>query len=84
MPLAQYFNSLRSFTGVIDNPMTMGVVKDWQEHTYVRLERWERDCMFAMDRSFRRAYGDVVSFHASRKPVKALMGGGRDYEKART
>ena len=69
--LIQYFNSARSFAGVIDNPLTMSVIEEWQRHTYVTLERWERECIFAMDRALRRSYSDVLKYHASRKQVKA-------------
>lgn len=71
--LIQYYNNARSFAGVIDNPLTMSVIKDWQEHTYVSLDRWERECLFAMDRALRRSYSDVLRYHASRKQVKALV-----------
>jgi len=71
--LIQYYNNARSFAGVIDNPLTMSVIKDWQDHTYVSLDRWERECLFAMDRALRRSYSDVLKYHATRKQVKALM-----------
>lgn len=80
--LIQYFNNLRAFTGVIDNPMNMSIVLDWQKHTHINLERWERECLFAMDRAFRRSYSEVLSYHVGRKPVKALVNAGRDYQKA--
>lgn len=64
MPMVQYFNDARSFAGVIDNPMTMDVIEGWQRHTGVKLERWERDCLFAMDRALRRGYSDVLKYHA--------------------
>lgn len=76
----QYFNNIRSFAGVTDNPITMGVIKDWQDHTYVQLERWERECIFAMDRAFRRACADVLKYHSSRKPVK--LGKDKDWARA--
>jgi len=78
MGLIQYFNSARSFAGVIDNPLTMSVLEEWQRHTYVTLDRWERECLFAMDRALRRSYSDVVKYHGERKPVKALINGGKD------
>ncbi len=76
--LIQYYNSARSFAGVIDNPLTMSVIEEWQRHTYVVLDRWERECLFAMDRALRRSYSDVLQYHASRKQVKTLVGGGKD------
>lgn len=63
-PMIQYFNDARSFAGVIDNPMTMDVIDGWQRHTGVTLDRWERDCLFAMDRALRRSYSDVLKYHA--------------------
>jgi len=68
--LIQYFYAIRNLTGIIDNPLTMAVIKDWQEHTYVELERWERECIFAMDRAFRRSYSDVLKYHAERDAAK--------------
>lgn len=76
--LIQYYNSARSFAGVIDNPLTMSVIEEWQRHTYVQLDRWERECLFAMDRALRHAYSEVVKYHAGRKQVKALVNGGKD------
>lgn len=61
--LIAYFNDIRSRVGVIDNPMTMAAIRDWQEHTGIVLDRWERDCMFAMDRALRHSYGEVVKYH---------------------
>lgn len=81
--MVQYFNDARSFAGIIDNPMTMDTLQGWQEHTGIILERWERDCLFAMDRAFRRAYNDVVKYHAKRPQVKSLKNGGRDWDKAK-
>lgn len=62
--MVQYFNDVRGFTGVIDNPMTMDVVEGWQRHTGIKLYRWERNCLFAMDRALRRSYSDVLKYHA--------------------
>ena len=82
--LIQYFSNIRSFIGDVEKPMTMGVIDDWQRHTYVNLERWERECLFAMDRALRHAYTGVVKYHAGRKPITALMSGSRDLARART
>lgn len=65
---------------MIDNPLNMAIITDWQSHSHVRLERWERDCLFAMDRAFRRSYNDVVAFHAKRKQIKT--GNDRDFKRA--
>lgn len=81
--LIAYYNSARSFAGVIDNPLSMSVIEEWQRHTYVSLERWERECLFAMDRALRRAYSDVVRYHGERKQVKVLMAGkDKDWKRA--
>ena len=56
----------------------MAIIEDWQRHTYVTLERWERECLFAMDRALRRSYSDVVKYHAERKPIKSKMNSGKD------
>lgn len=71
--MIQYFNDARSFAGVIDNPMDMSVLEGWQRHTGVVLERWERDCLFHMDRALRRSYSDVIKYHAQRSQVKHLI-----------
>lgn len=78
--LVGYFNALRSLAGVIDNSLTMSIIEDWQRHTYVRLERWERECIFAMDRAFRQSYGAVLKWHAERKQIKT--GKDRDWNRA--
>lgn len=78
MGLIGYFNNIRSFAGVIDNPITMAAIKDWQDHTHVNLDKWERDAVFAMDAALRRSYADVVKYHAQRKQVKNTVGGGQD------
>lgn len=67
--LIGYFNAIRQLAGITDNPITMATIKDWQSHSCVELERWERDCIFAMDRAFRRACSDVIKYHAARKQV---------------
>lgn len=76
--IIEYFNNARSFAGVIDNPLTMDIIDGWERHTYIKLERWERECLFAMDRALRRSYSDVVKYHAERPQVKALVNGGKD------
>lgn len=68
--LIQYFYAVRNLAGVIDNPLTMSVIKDWQDHSDVRFTKWERECLFAMDRAFRRAYSDVLKYHAERDAGK--------------
>lgn len=79
--LISYFNNIRSFAGVVDNPLTMDIIEGWQRHTYVTLNRWERDCMFAMDRAFRHAYGNVLKYHADR-PQVGVKGKDKDWSKA--
>lgn len=65
----EWFFAVRGFCGVIDNVMTPSILKDWSEHECVTLERWERDLMFAMDRSFRQSHNKVVSWHMKRKQI---------------
>lgn len=69
--------------GDVEKPIRMSDIEDWQRHTYIKLERWERECVFLMDAAFRRAYSDVVRYHAGRKPITALMEGSRDLQRAR-
>lgn len=64
------FYDIRSFAGVIDNPVTMTMIKEWQEHTDMTLKKWERNCIFAMDRAFRLAHSDVLKYHAERDAAK--------------
>lgn len=52
--------------GDIEKPITMDIIRGWQDHTYVKLDRWERDGIFVMDAALRRSYHDVVKFHAQR------------------
>lgn len=60
-------------TGDYEKPMTMDIVEGWQRHREFRLEKWEREAMFAMDRAFRRSVGEVLQYHARRPVIKALM-----------
>lgn len=83
MGLVQYFHAIRAAIGDPDKSIRMSDIEDWQRHTYVTLERWERECLFRMDGAFRRAYGAVVRYHAGRKPITALMDGSRDLQRAR-
>lgn len=78
-----YFYDIRPLAGISDNPITMEVLEGWQQHTYVRLSRWERECIFLMDAAFRRAHCDVVKYHSSRGKITALIQGGKDWERAR-
>lgn len=68
--LIQYFYAVRNLAGVIDNPLTMRVVRDLEDHSDVRFAKWERECLFAMDRAFRRSYSDVLKYHAERDAAK--------------
>lgn len=81
--LIQYFNNIRGIIGDPDKPIRMADFEDWQRHTYITLDRWERECLFQMDAAFRRAYGGVLKYHAGRKPITALMDGSRDLGMAR-
>ena len=75
--LIAYFNELREFCGSIDDVLTMDIIEQWQRHSYVRLDKWERDCMFAMDRVLRHSYSDVLKFHAKRTKIKNDGNSGR-------
>lgn len=55
-----YYNELRSLTGDYEKPLTMDIVEGWQRHREFKLEKWEREAMFAMDRAFRRAVHSVI------------------------
>ena len=68
--LVSYFWDCRKFAGVVDNPLNMEILTGWEKHTYITLERWERECMFMMDSAMRRAYGEAMRYHMERKQVK--------------
>lgn len=62
--LVKYFWDIRSQAGIVDNIVSMSTIRDWQDHTGITLERWERDAVFEMDRAFRSAHYNVVKYHA--------------------
>lgn len=64
-----YFYDLRGFCSEASIAIQPSLIADWQSHSGVHLHRWERDCIFGMDRAFRRSHANVVSYHASRKPI---------------
>ena len=66
----EWFWEARSFCGSYDNVLTPDILKQWQSHSYTRLEKWERDVLFGMDRAFRHAYSDVLQYHMRRKQIK--------------
>lgn len=74
--LIDMYWEMRSFVGPIDSEgvITIQSIRDWQDHHGVHLERWERKCMFELDRAFRRAYIDVVKFHSGRTIDKTNKG----------
>lgn len=65
-----YFWQIRGFCGSYENPISLGAIKDWQEHSYITFRKWERDFMISMDGAFRHAMSDVLKFHQSRTQVK--------------
>lgn len=78
--LIQWFNDIRSSAGDVDKPIKMDDIEDWQRHRSITLHRWERDCIFAMDRSLRNSYANIVKWHSERKPIK--LDSGNDWNKA--
>jgi len=78
--LVEWFWNIRGFCGSYENVMTPDIVRQWQDHEYITLEKWERDCIFGMDRAFRHAYSDVILWHGKRKQIKNTS----DKDKART
>lgn len=75
--LISYFWDIRSRMSSPDDAVNLATIKDWQESCYITLERWERDCIFAMDSAFRRARVDVIKYHADRDAEKAKNEKGR-------
>lgn len=61
-----YFRDIRAHAGYLETPISMPVIEGWQRHAGVALERWERECIFAMDRAARSAHADVVKYHSDR------------------
>lgn len=67
--------------GDIEKPINMADIENWQRHRAITLERWERDCMFVMDRALRHSYADVVKWHSKRDPIK--LDSGKDWARAK-
>lgn len=65
-----WFWEVRDLCGGVDNPIRMGIIEEWQRHSGIALQRWERDALFAMDRAFRRGYSDVLKWHMKRPQMK--------------
>lgn len=68
-------------SGDIEQPINMSDIENWQRHRSITLERWERDCMFIMDRALRHSYADVVKWHSKRDPIK--LDSGKDWARAK-
>ena len=66
--LIGWFWDIRSFIGGVDNPdpVTMREIRDWQDHSYIIMDKWQRDAVFEMDRALRRGYMNSVKFHMKR------------------
>lgn len=65
------FWAIREMIANPDLAMTLDHICQWERHTYNRLQKFERDLVFTMDRAFRRARIDVLEFHGKRKSIKA-------------
>lgn len=70
MQYLDWFWDARSFCGNYENVLTPDLLNQWQGHTYNRLDKWERDLLFGMDRAFRNSYSDVLQYHMQRKQIK--------------
>lgn len=68
--LVSCFWELRSFINDPFDVLNMEDIERWQRHAGIKLGKWERVCMFSMDRAFRRSRADVLKFHASRSKNK--------------
>lgn len=66
----QQFFDIRSICGSIENPVTPDIIRQWESHSYVTFQKWERDVILHCDRSLRHAHGEVLKYHANRKPIK--------------
>lgn len=66
--LNQFFE-IRNICGSVENPVTLDIIKQWESHSYVTFQKWERDAILHMDRTLRHAHGEVVKYHSTRKQV---------------
>lgn len=69
-PYISDFYRMRGLAGIVDNPITIDVIEQWERHTYSRYQKWERDLFLDVDRAFRQAQAKVVKFHNGRTKVK--------------
>lgn len=76
--MVQHFHTMRTWAGSEENPITMGIVSQYQDHVGYNFERWERNCVFMMDGAFRQSYYDAVKFHANRIAKSRDKKKGRD------
>lgn len=70
LQFVEWFWDARAFCGNYENVLTPSILAQWQSHSYVELERWERDVLFGMDRAFRHAYSGVLQYHMRRDQIK--------------
>lgn len=79
--ILDWFWGARGFCGVVDNVLTPDILSQWERHECIKLQKWERDCIFGMDRAFRLAYNDITSWHMKRTQIKTASD--KDKTKAR-
>lgn len=69
----EYYHSfwdIRDMIGDPDKPVNMSAIREWQDHTYRKLDKFERDFIFKMDRAFRHSRIEVLKYHEKRPKLK--------------
>lgn len=70
------FWKIRGICGDEANPVTPGIITQWERHDCRTFQKWERECFFDMDKALRQTGGEVLKFHMERPQY-----GGKDKDK---
>lgn len=68
-PYIETFYRMRGTCGVMDNALTIGLIREWEDHAHTKFAKWERDLFLDLDAAFRHAHSKVVKFHSERSQV---------------
>lgn len=66
----EVFHAIKSICGDSSNPITPDLIRQWEDHTYRKFERWERNALLATDAAFRQALNKVIQWHQKRPQIK--------------
>ena len=58
-----YFWDMRAYKGAAEDRLQLCDIEAWERHTDIRLEKWERAAVVAMDRSLGHATMEMLQFH---------------------